>query len=327
MPRALDLIARRIGAVVIALAVALAGAIVLSTSPAAAAGVYEGSRSPLSYGGTDYVDTGAGDGVLYYDGTNDATVVVDNDFEELDIVDGTEDVHVALVSTGGMNMTLYLTAATFDDAPGGPFTPNCANVDALYFSGGPACVAFKTSVQQESGTGDDYWFQGLSGFVDASDNPLGGDPTVTSGFVDPPEIRYAVSTLYDGSASPFVFKGADYNTNPDAPPSETGAVWLATDSNDGPAWILSGHAPIPGLPSMDTGGITPVHTVLVDIYGQKATLYIEDSFLGILDPMNPFSADCPGFDALYETLTGPDPSPLTCDAFRADMWAPPDTLG
>lgn len=325
MPHALNLSVRRVGAGVVAVAVVLAGAIVLEASPAAAAGAYEGSRSPLSYGGTDYVDTGAGNGVLYYDGTNDATVVVDNDFEELDIVDGTDDVHVALVSSGGLNMTMYLTAAAFDDAPGGPVTPNCANVDALYFGGGPACVAFKTSIQRANGNGYDYQFDGFYGFVDASDNPLFGEPTVTPGYVDPPEIRYAVSTLYDGSASPFALNGADYNTSPDA--SGTGAHWWAMDSNDGPAWIQSGHAPIPGLPSMDTGGIPPVHAVLVDVYNEKATLYIEDTFLGILDPMNPFSADCPGFDALYATMTAPDPSPITCDAFRADMWGPPGTLG
>ncbi|MCZ7530636.1 MAG: hypothetical protein M5U31_10010 [Acidimicrobiia bacterium] len=70
-----------------------------------------------------------------------------------------------------------------------------------------------------------------------------------------------------------------------------------------------------------------MHAVLVDVYNEKATLYIEDTFLGILDPMNPFSADCPGFDALYATMTAPDPSPITCDAFRADMWGPPGTLG
>ncbi|MCZ7530637.1 MAG: hypothetical protein M5U31_10015 [Acidimicrobiia bacterium] len=185
MPHALNLSVRRVGAGVVAVAVVLAGAIVLEASPAAAAGAYEGSRSPLSYGGTDYVDTGAGNGVLYYDGTNDATVVVDNDFEELDIVDGTDDVHVALVSSGGLNMTMYLTAAAFDDAPGGPVTPNCANVDALYFGGGPACVAFKTSIQRANGNGYDYQFDGFYGFVDASDNPLFGEPTVTPGYVDP----------------------------------------------------------------------------------------------------------------------------------------------
>lgn len=325
MARARALATNRVGTAAGVLAVVLVGTVVFTAWPAAAAGVYEGSRSPFSYGGTDYVDTGAGDGVLYYDGNNDATVVVDNDFEELDIVDGTENVHVALVSSGGANMTIYLTAAAFDDPPGGPFTPNCANFDALYAGGGAACVAFAPSIQQATGPGDDYWFQGFSGFVDASDNPLGG-VSVTSGYVEP-EIRYVVSTYYDGSASPFAFNGVDYDTNPDATPSETGAVWLPIDNNDGPAWIQSGHAPIPGLPSMNSGGVTPVHAVLVDVYGKKATLYIEDVFLGILDPTSPFSADCPGFDALYETITGPDPSPITCDAFRADMWAPPDTLG
>ncbi|MEZ5170192.1 MAG: LPXTG cell wall anchor domain-containing protein [Acidimicrobiia bacterium] len=316
---------RRLGAAVTAVLVAAVGAVVVSASPAGAAGAYEGSRSPLAYGGTDYVDTGSGDGALYYDGTNDAIAMVGDDYAELDIVDGTENVHVALVSSGGMNQTIYLTAAAFDDAPGGPFTPNCANLDTLYFGGGPACVAFKPDVFYSNGDNRDYNFTGLGGFVDASDNPLGGDPTVAAGNVDPPEIRYTLATYYDGSASPFVFDGADYDTSPDF--SGSGAHWWAIDGDDAPAWIQTGHAPVPGLPSTGPAGIPSVHGVLVDVFGEKATLFVEDTFLGMLDPMNPFSADCPGFDALYETVTAPDPPPITCDAFVADMWAPPNTLG
>ncbi len=196
-----------------------------------------------------------------------------------------------------------------------PYAATCAGADDALFDGDPACQAFKADILTANGAGNDFTFTGLGGFVDSTDNPT-TDPSIPGAF--PPDVAWP---LYQGTASPLSLDGTDYTASTDGTPG-TGSTWAGGGSPG--LFVTSGDDRLPRFPNDGGGTIYPTHAVLANRGGQLATAYLDGALLALLDPMNPFPATCPGLDAFLAAVNQPSSG---CVAFRADMWAPPDTLG
>ncbi|MCZ7530638.1 MAG: hypothetical protein M5U31_10020 [Acidimicrobiia bacterium] len=88
--------------------------------------------------------------------------------------------------------------------------------------------------------------------------------------------------------------------------------------------MSSGDQALAFYPNAGSGSIYPTHTLLVNQGGLSATAYLDGALLALFDPMDPFPASCPGFDAFLAAAMQPG---IDCVAFRADMWTPPAALG
>lgn len=324
-----------------------AGLTVAGARPAAAEyDEYVGSRSPMTLLGTDYADpepghTNPGSWYWGFDEGNLESVFVDSNTQDIHGFSGDSDIDVALATLdfgaqGTRMMTVYVDSEAFSNAGGGPYARDCTGFDSLASDVTAAwvqastCVAFRSSVLQAHGHGNDFTFTpnpaSFDGFTDASGAPLAdGSVWVTNGYVDPTEVVYdAPPIVYQGTASPFEYDGTTFDA--DIPPEtgSGGAAWWAP--HDGPPFYING-APtgIPLWPNPPDAPYRPVHAILGSAGGADLTIYVDSVVFGMLDPQNPFPADCPGFEALMDNVTGP--GFVTCTAFRADMWAPPDVLG
>ena len=166
-----------------------------------------------------------------------------------------------------------------------------------------------------NGPATDFTYNGTGGAIDASDNPTTVNETgdITPNIVWP---------NYQGSASPFTYDGMDFDKNAFGGPG-TGSAWLPANSS--PHFATDEPIALPVFPSVGPGGeIAPTHIVLLDAMGQKVTMAIDGGLFYAFDPMNPFPADCPGFEDFLTAVSAPG---ITCIAFRSDVWTPPDTLG
>lgn len=315
---------RRLAAPVAACALALSGIVAFAATPAdAATPGFWGTDSPLGWNGTDYDDPppgGTGTGAVFFSDAGDVTFVDTQPGQPLTGITGTSNFHVALATYndggGDQYVTVYISDQWLQDAPGGPFPATCAGANDAVFDGDPACEAFKADILTANGAAANFTYTGTSGFVDASNNPTGDayvldiDPTV-------------VWPNYQGTASPFTYDGIDFDVD------------VLGGSGKGSGWLPAGSAPwfasdspiaLPVFPSVGPGGeIAPVHAVLLDGGGgSTTTLYMDGALLYLLDAMNPFPATCAGLEEFFTSVDAP---PLKCVAFRADMWAPPATLG
>jgi len=311
---------RSLAAPVAALALALTG-VALSASPAAAATPgYSGTNAPLEWNGTTFDDPppgASGTGAVYLSGDDDRTWVDAPVYQSLVGIAGTSNLHAVLATydfgSGPQDLTIYVSDLFLQNE--GPYPATCAGANDALFGGDPACQAFKADILTANGAGSDFTFTGLSGFVDSADNPT-SDPSLAAAV--PPDVVWAD---YQGTASPLSLDGTDYTASTDGTPG-TGSTWAGGGSPG--VFITGGDDRLPNFPRNGGGTIYPAHSTLIEVNGQPATGYFDGALLYLLDPMNPFPASCPGFEAFMAAVSQPG---IECIAFRADTWAPPDTLG
>lgn len=340
--------ARRLAAALVAALLLAAGLTVAGAGPAAADhGVYLGSRSPMTFGGADYTDSDPDHGFPgawywgFADGGFDEKYVDEGTAEEIRGIDGDSDIDVALATldfgAGGTRMmTVYVDSDAFSAAVGGPYARDCTGFNSLAVdvAGGwvqsATCVAFRASVLQANGHGNDFTFTpnpgNFDGFTDSTGAPLSsGSVTVTTGFVDPSAVSFFDPTpVYQGTPSPFRYGGTTFDANIPPLPGDGGAAWWSP--HDGPPEYITGaSAGIPWWPNPTEPPFESVHVALATFEDRDLTLYVYGSALGFVDPTSPFPANCTGIEDLLNLVA--EPTSLTCHAFRADLWTPPDVLG
>ncbi len=338
---------QRFAAVLLA-AFVVAGLTVAGARPAAAEPEeYIGSRSPMTFQGADYADpepNHADPGSWYWGfdvGHLEDVFISSGSGGDIHGFSGNSDIDVALATLdfgvdGTRMMTVYVDSLAFATAGGGPHDRDCSGFDdlAIDITAGrvqaSTCVAFRASVLQAHGHGNDFTFApnpaGFDGFADASGAPLAdGDVWVTDGYVDPTAVIFDASpVIYQGTPSPFEYGGTTFDANIPPEPGSGGAAWWSP--HEGPPQFIEGSAAgIAWWPNPDQAPFEPVHAALVTMGDRDITAYIYGSALGFVDPQNPVSADCPGFEGLMDLMLGP--GFVTCHAFRTDMWMPPAVLG
>ncbi|MCZ7530641.1 MAG: hypothetical protein M5U31_10035 [Acidimicrobiia bacterium] len=312
---------RRLAAPAAACALALSGMVALAATPAdAATPGFWGTNAPLEWSGTTYNGppfTETGNGVTYIGDNGTDTWVDTEPGEALSGFTGTTNVHAALATydfgSGAQNVTVFVSDQVLQDE--GPYAATCAGIDDALFGGSTACDAIVPDILTSNGPATDYQYNGTGGALDASGTPTTVNET---GDISP----QMVWPNYQGSASPLTYDGADYDADVTGGSGE-GSGWLPAGSP--PFFVSDAPSPLPIFPSVGSGGeIAPVHAVLLDGGGPGVTLYMDGALLSAFDPMNPYPATCAG---LEDFLTAVGQSGINCVAFRADMWAPPSTLG